>query len=128
MLIQFSVDFPSRERRVCGVQIYIGSSRLKPNLIASVQPYCDGSAALLIGLLTMYLMVDAAIFHQPGLPIIARVDGKAPSEGVHTRGGGSEAVVASVETTAIVGLNNVELYGIPRTVGFGARQNGHKCY
>lgn len=128
MLIQFSVDFPSSERRVCGVQIHTGRGSHKPYLVAFVQPHCDGSAALLVGLLTVYLMVDAAIFHQPGLPIIARVDGKAPSEGVHTRGGGSEAVVASVETTAIVGLNNVELYGIPRTVGFGARQNGHKCY
>lgn len=128
MLIQVLVDFPSSKRRVCAVQINTGRGSHKPNLIAFVKPHCDGSTALLVGWLTMYLMVDAAIFQQSGLPIIARVEGKAPSEDIQTFGWGSEAVVAAVETTSVVGFHIVKLYYGPRTVGFGCRQNCHKCY
>lgn len=76
----------------------------------------------------MYLMVDAAIFQQSGLPIIARVEGKAPSKDIQTFRWGGEAVVAAVETTSVVGFHIVKLYYGPRTVGFGCRQNCHKCY
>lgn len=128
MLIQCSVDFPSSKRRVCGVQINTGRGSCKPDLVAFVKPHCDGSTALLVGWLTMYLMVDAAIFQQFGIPIIARVEGKAPSKDIQTFRWGGEAVVAAVETTSVVGLHTVKLYYGPRTVGFGCRQNGHKCY
>lgn len=109
MLIHCSVDFPSSKRRVCAVQIHTGRGSHKPNLVAFVKPHCDSSAALLVGFLTMYLMVGAAIFHQFGLPIIARVEGKAPSEDIQTFGWGGEAVVAAVETTAVVDLHTVKL-------------------
>lgn len=128
MLIQCSVDFPSGKRRVSAVQINTGSGSHKPNLVPFVKPHCDGSTALLVGFLTMYLMVGAAIFQQSVLPIIASAEAKAPSEDIHTRGGGGEAVVAAVVTIAVVGLHTVKLYDGPRTVGFVARQNGHKCY
>lgn len=128
MLIQFSVDFPSSKRRVWGVKITTGSGRHEPDLVAFVQPHCNGSAALLVGFLTIYLMVDVAIFQQSVLPIIARVEGKAPSEDIQTFGWGSEAVVAAVETTSVVDLHTVKLKDGSRTVGFGCRQNGHKCY
>lgn len=128
MLIHCSVDFPSSKRRVCAVQIHTGRGSHKPNLVAFVKPHCDGSTALLVGFLTMYLMVDAAIFQQSVLPIIARVEAKAPSEDIQTRGGGGETVVAAVVTTAVVDLHTLKLYDGPRTVGFVARQNGHKCY
>lgn len=109
MMIQCSVDFPSGKRRVCAVQIHTGRGSHKPNLVAFVKPHCDGSTTFLVGLLTMYLMVGAAIFHQFGLPIIARVEGKAPSEDIQTFGWGGEAVVAAVETTAVVDLHTVKL-------------------
>lgn len=76
----------------------------------------------------MYLMVDDAIFQQFGIPIIARVEGKAPSEDIQTFRWGGEAVVAAVETTSVVGLHTVKLYYGPRTVGLCACWNGHKCY
>lgn len=109
MLIHCSVDFPSGKRRVSAVQINTGSGSHKPNLVAFVKPHCDGSTALLVGFLTMYLMVGAAIFQQSVLPIIARVEGKAPSEDIQTFGWGGEAVVAAVETTAVVDLHTVKL-------------------
>lgn len=109
MLIQCSVDFPSSKRRVWGVQINTGRGSHEPDLVAFVKPHCDSSAALLVGFLTMYLMVGAAIFHQCGLSIIARAEGKAPSKDIQTFGWGGEAVVAAVETTAVVDLYTVKL-------------------
>lgn len=128
MLIHCSVDFPSSKRRVCAVQIHTGRGSHKPNLVAFVKPHCDGSTAFLVGLLTMYLMVGAAIFQQSGIPLIATVEGKAPSEDIYTRGGGSETVVAAVVTIAVVGLHTVKLYNGPKTVVLCACWNGHKCY
>lgn len=62
MLIQFSVDFPPRERRICGVHVDTGIGRRDPDLVPPVQPHCDGGAALLVSFLAVELMIDAAIF------------------------------------------------------------------
>lgn len=128
MLIQFSVDFPTRERRICGVHIDAGIGWRDPDLFAFVQPHCDGGAALLVGFLAVELMIYASVFHQSWISHIATVDRKAPREDVHTSSGSSEAVVASVETIALIIFQSVELYGGPRTIGCCARCNGCKCY
>lgn len=128
MLIQFSVDFPSRERRICGVHVDTGIVGRDPDFVPPVQPHCDGSAALLVGFLAVDLLISASIFHQFWLSIIATADRKAPREDVHTRSGSSEAVVASVETIALIIFQSVEFYDGPRTICVCTRCNGCKCY
>lgn len=128
MLIQFSVDFPSREKRICGVHVDIGIVGRDPDLVPLVQPHCDGSAALLVGFLAVGLMISASIFHQFWISHIATADRKALREDVQTRSGSSEAVVASVETIALIIFQFVEFYDGPRTIGCCARWNGCKCY
>lgn len=76
----------------------------------------------------MDLMINASIFYQVRISHVATVHTNVPREDIQTPNGSSEAVVASVESIAMINLKSVELYGGPRTIGCSARCNGCKCY
>lgn len=86
-------------------------------MFAFVQPHCDGSATLLVGFLAVDLMINASIFYQVRISHVATVHTNVPREDIQTPNGSSEAVVASVESIAMINLKSVELYGGPRTIG-----------
>ena len=56
----------------------------------------------------MHRVEYAAVNHQSGIPYVATVSSNAPREDVQTSGRGGKAVVSSVESVAVIGLDCVE--------------------
>ena len=56
----------------------------------------------------MHRVEYAAVNHQSGISYVATVSSNAPREDVQTSGRGGKAVVSSVESVAVIGLDCVE--------------------
>lgn len=73
-------------------------------------------------------MINTAIFHQSVIPNITRVGCDAPRKDIQTLRRSGEAVIASVESIAVVVLQGVECYGGTSTVTCTTRRHGGKCH